>query len=75
MKRSIGAISCAEYKRLTTLNELSSMAFSVQKTSLPSIYINPINNGISDFVQDDIISMEVDPRESRRYVFIRFIYC
>ncbi|XP_025198046.1 DNA excision repair protein ERCC-8-like [Melanaphis sacchari] len=65
MQRSIGAISSMEYKRRTIINEINNVAYSLHKTSLPAIYINPIRTGAPNFVQDDILGMEVDPRESK----------
>lgn len=62
IKRSTGAISFAEYKRLTTLYELSSVAFSVDQTSLPPLDTNSQRNSFFSVVHDEIISMEVDRR-------------
>jgi hypothetical protein len=69
IKRSIGAISSMEYKRRTIINEINYVAYSLNKTSLPAIYINPISTGAPNYVQDDILGMEVDPRESKWYVY------
>ncbi|XP_022180525.1 DNA excision repair protein ERCC-8-like [Myzus persicae] len=65
IKRSIGAISSMEYKRRTIINEINYVAYALHKTSLPAIYINPIRTGAPNYVQDDILAMEVDPRESK----------
>lgn len=58
-----------EYKRRTIINEINYVAYSLNKTSLPAIYINPISTGAPNYVQDDILGMEVDPRESKWYVY------
>lgn len=42
--------------------------YSENKTSLPVMYITPSTQQF-DFVQDDILGMEVDPIESRLYVY------
>lgn len=69
MKRSIGAITPMEYKRRTIINEINYVAYAVNKTSLPVMYFNPIRTSTQNFVQDDILGLEVDPRESRWYVY------
>jgi len=57
-----------EYKRRTIINEINYVAYALHKTSLPAIYINPMRTGAPNYVQDDILGMEVDPRESKWYV-------
>jgi len=69
IKRSIGAISSMEYKRRTIINEINNIAYALYKTSLPAIYINPIRTGAPNYVQDDILAMEVDPIASKWYVY------
>jgi len=58
-----------EYKRRTIINEINNVAYALHKTSLPAIYINPISTGAPNYVQDDILAMEVDPRESKWYAY------
>jgi hypothetical protein len=69
MKRSIGAISSIEYKRRTIINEINYVAYAVNKTSLPVMYINPNGRSTRNFVIDDILGMEVNPTESSWYVY------
>lgn len=69
IKRSIGAISSREYKRRTIINEINHVAYSLYKTSLPAIYIDPMSTGAPNYVQDDILCMEVDPIESKWYLY------
>jgi len=57
-----------EYKRRTIINEINNVAYAFHKTSLPAIYINPVRTDGLHYVQDDILAMEVDPRDSTRYV-------
>lgn len=59
-----------EFKRRAIINEINYVAYAYNRTSLPAIYINPFSSEESNFVQDDILGMEVDPRESRWYVNI-----
>lgn len=65
------------------LNDLYHLGFEANKTSLPAIYFNPIDGSNQDYVRDDILGMEIDPRESRWYVYnadfsdlliLKFIY-
>lgn len=57
-----------EFRRRTIINEINYVAFEANKTSLPAIYINPMRTVTQNYVQDDILGMEIDPRESRWYV-------
>ncbi|VVC34426.1 WD40/YVTN repeat-like-containing domain,WD40-repeat-containing domain,WD40 repeat [Cinara cedri] len=63
-KRSIGNISSVEYKRRIILNELYHLGFVSDRTSLPAIYFNPID-ALDGYVRDDILGMEIDPKESK----------
>lgn len=70
IKRSIGAISSMEYKRRTIINDINRIHYVDHKTSLPFNinYVSSVRPGTSNFIQDVILSMEVDPLESRWYV-------
>lgn len=69
IKYSIGAISSMEYKRRAILNELNYMSYSSARHALPSMYPIQINNRSPQLVLDNIIGMENDPREGKRYVY------
>lgn len=64
MKRSIGEISSLEFKRRSIINEINHIAYTSYKSSEPSFYTN---NESFNLVQNDILHMELDPRESKWY--------
>jgi len=58
-----------EYKRRTIINEIYRMGFIHYKTSMSTTYNDPFHP-VNFNTLDEILGMELDPRESRWYAYI-----
>lgn len=73
LKHSIGAITSLEYKRGIILNQLDNLHYvDGIRSNANSCFrlIGPPTHRSVCLVPDPIYSMEVDPMESKRYVFL-----
>lgn len=61
----MGTISTLEFKRRAIINEINYLTFDYEKTSKTRIPLN-----FSRFRVDEILAMEIDPKESRWYVHL-----
>jgi len=69
IKRSTGAISSAEFKRCTIINQLYHMNYVHEKTSVSTTFLDPLYSAYPNTV-DDILALEIDPVQSKWYAYI-----